>query len=393
MLEDTPYIEQQPGNLITSEIWNELQRLIKADIRGKVEEGVAGIDSVAQAGDAEKLGGQSAEELAEEIVRRAVAAIRAQSGYMKLFLRLKVDELRVIPHGLGVCPLVDAYQLDYFPVVCCEDEDTYPAWASFYAYHSSENKIRYTTADGQKGSMEIQAKNAPAWRVPFREILARYQVAYTGTSALSDVLTELWKALFSEPNDEFDDNQYCHSPWFDKCCREEMSIKKIKQKGHWDDIWIKWQPCRTINYPGVDTTALVTPGPEPPPVLWGNYVGPINLETAATAVLYPSFLPEPPPPSPPYYGRTPGAEPDRADRAGDSSSSSVENGGCPTPAPTQIQVCQFDYDTLGVTLLNRPVYSPELFAPDQNEFPGLPRLDQQIEDVRNELKLMLLLKC
>jgi hypothetical protein len=80
-------------------------------------------------------------------------------------------------------------------------------------------------------------------------MLERYNVEYTDDSSLGDVETELWGAMFSPPNDRFDDDQYAHSPWFDRYFREEHTVKSLKMRGDWDEIWIKVMPVKSINYP------------------------------------------------------------------------------------------------------------------------------------------------
>ena len=139
-------------------------------------------------------------------------------------------------------------------------------------------------------------------------LLTRYKVEYTDSWSLGNLETEFWKAFFKTPNDDFDDDQYCHSPWFDRCCREELTVANLKSRGNWDDIWFQMRPRKTINY--------TPPSSDVPP---------------------------------------------------------------PTAAPTQIQVAHFDFDTLGIELLSEPIYSQDL----PNELR---------EKIRNELKVMLLLK-
>ena len=95
-------------------------------------------------------------------------------------------------------------------------------------------------------------------------------------------------------HDEFDADQYCHSPLFEKCCGEKRTVKQLKDAGVWDDIWFKMIPRKTINYPTPSTATLSPPVP-----------------------------------------------PDSFDG---------------TVAPTQIQVEHHDFDTVGIKLLLNPVY-------------------------------------
>jgi len=315
-LATTPYKEFFPGGPITAEDNIQVQKMIKEDIQAQInaakeemKKAMEEIDTVNKAHDAEKLGGKTVGELTDEILQKAMKLFPARTGYLKLFKRLKVGEEIVIKHELKACPLVDVYQLDYFQVVCAEDDNKYKAWVNFYLYHSSEKRIRLGTE-----SIEIEPTDAHPYKVAFKEMLERYKVSYTETTSLGDLEIEFWKAFFAAPNDQFDDDQYCHSPWFERCCREERTVKSLRQKGDWDDIWFQARPRKTINYI-------------------------YSAAEGGTAVP-------------------------------------------PTPAPTQIQVVHFDFDTLGITLLRDPTYPSDLWAAN-----GALR-----DDFRHELKVMVLLK-
>jgi hypothetical protein len=250
--ETTPYITRNPGDLITAEDWNEMQRKIKEDIAKQVQEAIEKIDKVPNADNAHKLENKTAAELSEEILEKARAELPARTGYRMLFKRLKTGEEKVIEHGLKAAPLVDVYQLDYFQVVCSEDEEKSLMWVNFYLYHSSEKKLRPPTPPGGN-PIEIEPIDSHPYKIRFSDLLSLYQVKYTETSTLADVENEFWKALFAAPNDEFDDDQYCHSPWFDKCCCDLKTIDDLKKRGDWDDIWFQMRPRKTINYPAAGT--------------------------------------------------------------------------------------------------------------------------------------------
>lgn len=310
---NTPYLEKSPGDLITAEDWNDMQRRVRNDIDDTTRQAVEDLTRVDAAGNADKLEGKTLAEVTDDVIRRAVQEIRAESGYRQLFKILRLGEDNIVKHDLHLCPLVDVYQLDYFQVVCCEDKDTYPTWTTFYLHHESEDRVRYAKGN-ERGSLSIQPDRGPEFKLPFRELLSRYKVEYDDESSLSDVENDFWQAFFSDPNDRFSDDQYCHSPWFDKCCREEKSVGQAKRSGDWDDLYIQMRPRKTINYPAV--VELVQ------------------------------------------------------------------------PAPTQVQVTHYDFDTLGLELLAAPVYPPEVFKEDQ----PAGSLEEQIPGVKSELKLMVLLK-
>lgn len=257
--ETTPYITRNPGDLITAEDWNEMQRKIKEDIAKQVQEAIEKIDKVPNADNAHKLENKTTAELSEEILEKARAELPARTGYRMLFKRLKTGEEKVIEHGLKAAPLVDVYQLDYFQVVCSEDEEKSLMWVNFYLYHSSEKKLRPPTPPGGN-PIEIEPIDSHPYKIRFSDLLSLYQVKYTETSTLADVENEFWKALFAKPNGEFefDDDQYCHSPWFDKCCCDLKTIDDLKKRGDWDDIWFQMRPRKTIDYSGTSPTPAPT---------------------------------------------------------------------------------------------------------------------------------------
>jgi hypothetical protein len=246
----TPYIDRSPGDLITAEDWDDVQIKIKEDIAAKISTAINAIKTVPYAENAGKLSGQTTEELTKDIIDKALAQIPTRTGYRRLFKVLKFGEEEVvIKHDLHEMPLVDVYQLDYFRVVCSEDDEKYESWVTFYLYHSSEKKLRYKPEGGTTVSIDIEPTDGHVYRIPFTDMLLRYNVSYTDTSSLEDLENDFWKAFFAAPNDEFDDDQYCHSPWFDRCCRERSSVSSLKQKGDWDDVWFQMRPRRTVNFP------------------------------------------------------------------------------------------------------------------------------------------------
>jgi hypothetical protein len=312
-----PYVAATPGALITAENINLMQSKIRDDIAKQTKDAVNGLKSVPHADNADTLEHTSKSDLIKEIVAKAVAEVRANSGYMQLFKVLKVGKENVIHHNLHLCPLVDLYQLDYFPVVCSEDNQTYGTWTTFYLHHSDEKRLRL-----EKTGAFLEIQTPEAFRARFSDLLQRYKVQYTDDSSLSDVENDFWEAFFQDPNDPFDDNQYCHSPWFQKCCREEKSVRDAKRNGDWDDLWVQFRPRKTVNFP-----VTVAPPPGQPAVK------PV------------------------------------------------------TPAPTQIQVVQYDQDKLGLTLLDYPLLPREPLL----ELP-VGKITDFIPDFPIEIKLMVLLK-
>ncbi|HWP52653.1 MAG TPA: hypothetical protein VN476_00895, partial [Pyrinomonadaceae bacterium] len=204
-----PYVNAHPGDLITAQLFNGLQTTIKQDIADQIKKAVDAIKTVDQSADSAKLGGKTSKELEEEIIKRALAELPKRTGYKMLFRRLRRDRETVIEHKLCMPPLVQVWQLDYFPVICAtgdSKDDRRDAYVNLYLYHSSENKFTsVNTPQGQKApTFEIESTDSQrhAFRIPFWKMLDQYNVPYTDTSSLEDLETEFWKA-FWDPNEEF----------------------------------------------------------------------------------------------------------------------------------------------------------------------------------------------
>ena len=282
--QNDPYIEHSPGDLLTAEDWNDLQLDIKKDITTQVEDAFKKVKSVEvdKAMNAEMLGGKNVEDLTNEIVQKALSKIPMMTGYRMIFKRLEPstpvtdinnvpvpDKMKVIHHGLKACPQVDVYQLDYFRVVCStgdDKDDQNEAWVNFYLYHSSERRIRLP--GGKPPSVEIETIDQQPYKIPFKDMLdlfkGKYGFTWTPDTTLDDLETDFWKSFFHSPNDDFEEDQYCHSPWFEKCCGEKRTVAELISAGSWDDIWFQMRPRKTINYPTPTVPPPATPNPTQP---------------------------------------------------------------------------------------------------------------------------------
>ncbi|QTE27770.1 hypothetical protein [Pengzhenrongella sicca] len=245
-----PYVERAPGDLLTAEDWNTVQVKIHADIRSTSQAAADAVTHVASADDADHLEGKDLDALTAEVTKRVLDEVRGRSGYQQLVKVLRAGEITVLEHGLGTAPVVDLYKLEYFEVVCREDDETRAAFATFYLHHSEERRVRVTADDGTRRSIDIQPPDFPDLGIPFADMLARYQVEYTDTTTLDDLETEFWKAFYRDPNDQFGDDQYCHSPWFERCCKEQQTVRRLKQNGDWNDIVFQMRPRKSVNFAG-----------------------------------------------------------------------------------------------------------------------------------------------
>jgi hypothetical protein len=246
----TPYLPHEPGDLLSAEDWNTMQERIRADIRATSQAAADGVTHVATADDARHLEGRDLTAVVAAVTAQVLDDVRGRTGYQRLFKVLKAGDRTVLEHGLGSAPLVDVYKLEYFPVVCREDDETRSAFATFYLHHTSERRVRVTLDDGTRGTIDVQPADFPPMGIPFADMLAHYHVPYTDTTTLDDLETEFWKALFRGPNDPFDDEQFCHSPWFERCCKEQQSVRQLKDNGDWDDMIFQVRPRKTVNFAG-----------------------------------------------------------------------------------------------------------------------------------------------
>jgi len=335
--QDNPYIEHQPGDLLTAEDWNDLQRDIKKDIAQQVGSAVKGITSVDKAKDAHTLDSLTVDQLTDQILQKALAKIPEKTNYRMIFKRLLpstikpdsngmpvLDKISEVKHELKACPLVDVYQLDYFRVLCSTGDDQgdqNPSWVNFYLYHSNEKRIRF----GGK-TYEVEPVGQQPYKILFKDMLELLKgqngFQWDDDTTLDDLETDFWKAFFLAPNDEFEEDQFCHSPWFEKNRGELRTVSELKKRGDWDDIWFQMRPRKTINYPTTKPTASTQLTPASGPI-----------------------LPE-----------------------------------GTTPAPTQVQVVHFDFNTLGIALLRKP------------EYPDLKNLDDTGSPKDEWLNVMMLLK-
>lgn len=248
MSEPAPYVPQEPGDIVTADAWNEMQEKIYADIRATAKAAADGVTHVATADDSGQVGGLDVAGLTEEVLRRVLDEVRGRTGYQQLFKVLKGDEITVVEHNLGTAPLVDLYQLEYFEVATREDEETRASFATFYLCQAEERRVRVPNAAGTgRRVVDIQPPDGPDLGIPWSEMLTRYGVTYTDTSSLDDLETEFWQAFFADPNDRFNDDQYSHSPWFERCCKEHQSVKRLRDNGDWDDVLFVMHPRKTVN--------------------------------------------------------------------------------------------------------------------------------------------------
>ena len=73
-----PYVEQAPGDILTADAWNDMQRKIHADIEASSQAAAASVTHVANADDAAHLEGKDLADLTAEVTKRVLDDVRGQ---------------------------------------------------------------------------------------------------------------------------------------------------------------------------------------------------------------------------------------------------------------------------------------------------------------------------
>jgi hypothetical protein len=287
----TPYVLAKPGELITAENWNEMQVDIKQDIATKIATSIAGVRSVDHATDADKIANMSLADLTSYILKQVFMQIPGRTGYMRVFCNLEYAppqlKAKLIPHGLMAYPVTDVYQLNYFKAVCAKNdkpEDATAEWLLFYLYHADERRLRIPP-NNDPIDIETDPKFRVLWKTLIDQFVEQKLMEYNDDRTIDDLEVDFWEAMFKPPNDSFDPDAYCHSPWFEKCCGEKRTVGDLKKHGDFDDIYLKMQPVKTINFPDPVTQTSV-------PAPMNVEVGHLDLNTVALGLrLTPVYSP------------------------------------------------------------------------------------------------------
>jgi hypothetical protein len=253
-----PYIPHSPGDLITAEDWNAMQVDVRQDIATQIASSIADVKEADHAKIADQLADAAIAALTKSILDQVFAQLPERTGYMQVFCNLKVHTDKVVTHGLHAFPVTDLYQLDYFEVVCAKNdkpEDAQAEWVLFYLYHADERRLRIPPHTDP-----INIETDPKFRILWKTLFDQLKVGYDDNTTLDDLEVDFWRAMFkSPPNDEFDADSYCHSPWFEKCCGEKRTVGELTKHGDFDDIYLKIKPQKTVNFPA----GTASPPPDP----------------------------------------------------------------------------------------------------------------------------------
>lgn len=237
------FVPAQPGDLITSEKWNDLQKLTKKHISEQIE-GLRqnGVDN---AKNAEKLEQKSLNQITadlEDKFSKEFATINhdheKSANYRRIFIRAEWNKWSVVTHNLGRYPMAEVYSLVPLP----------GGLKPFCVCHSTEFNLLFTeikkiwpfTAllNGLEGSF------IPAWGASFETILNEYSFPKNVDHAFGDYITE----FFSSPEYIRKDiigvtpMEYFCSPWVMN--QINKPVKEVQSLGLWDEVSLLFVPCK-----------------------------------------------------------------------------------------------------------------------------------------------------
>jgi len=256
--ETTPYIPHSPGDLITADDWNGLQRKIKDDIHAQVEAGKEEVkhEGVDKATNAEHFAGMSEKDLEDKLDQRYAPKAHdheGQSAYRRFIKEFSSDpglDKVLLRHDLGRFPLVDVYEL--LPVVDPatprrgkQTNDLTGCKILFYYGHADADAL---------GLRERVGRERVGIGIPFEEVLRELTVKYDDNDQIEDVLNDMWDAFMKDPNDEI---KHCTTDWVDECCGERRTVAELKEADDWNDLYVAWRPRKWGFGEGVTPSRVV----------------------------------------------------------------------------------------------------------------------------------------
>lgn len=243
------YIKRNPGDLVASEDWNELQVKIKEDIASQVGQVEAALNEFKEAPvDAEKFGGKDTGQWEEHLDQRYAPLDHEHDGvrrYQRYFLELETvidDKLQpaVIEHEMGRQPVVQVYELETLPIVT-NGTVANDAIQSTYKLcfcgppHADRDAIKFKTKSWDERHWGDPIEDVirglvsdldPKQRQKLRD---EFKVDFT----LNAWLSNLEEALF-EPGPaqyHFDVGDVYRTQWVKD--REKTKVNVLKEEGEW----------------------------------------------------------------------------------------------------------------------------------------------------------------
>lgn len=235
------YLERAPGDMITAEDWNQLQAMIKVDIKSQIEAAKQEVrdGTVANAEDAEKFNGKSDPQWVEGLDERYAPfhhEHEGQSVYRRYIKRFEVGiPDAFLEHGLGRYPLVDTYILDFVTTVPPEEGEPDLTKCKILVYYGHSEVEKY-------GLFKKIHRTKVLYGYPLEQLLDELGVDYDDCKILDDVINDLWNAFQEDPNDEI---EHCVSPWIKDVCNKKRTVDELRCAGQWEDLHVAMVPVRS----------------------------------------------------------------------------------------------------------------------------------------------------
>lgn len=237
-----PYINRNPGDLLSAGDWNQMQLDIKADILANKDAAKEEIreEGVNMAGNSEKFDNKTSTEWVAQLNERYAQKVHDHeeiAGYRRYIKRFtEEDDVALLDHELGRYPLVDVYQLlevvglthDRKILQECPELET----CKLFVYYGHREAERY----GLMGNIHRRKIKIG---VPLEQFLTELVVQYEDDDTLGDVLNDMLDAFMEDPNDEI---THCRSAWIEESVKDRRKVQKLKEADEWADIKVALAP-------------------------------------------------------------------------------------------------------------------------------------------------------
>ncbi|GAB4373072.1 MAG: hypothetical protein Kow0042_16770 [Calditrichia bacterium] len=279
-----PYISSNPGDLITSENWNQMQVMIKKDLQSQVESAKEEIRAgkVKEAENAEKFAQSGPKEWLDKLDERYAMKTHGHEGesvyrrYIKRFTE-EINEV-LLQHELGRFPIVDVYELK--PVT--RDPE----------YADCKLLVYYGHVDAEKLKLYKQVYREKVYLgYPLEQLLTELGVQYEDDDNLEDVINDLWTAFMKDPNDEI---KHCVSKWIQDSCNKKRTVADLKQTDQWPDLHVAIYPRKCGKGTDLLFNYTISP-PEPTGPFCHAEITQVNYNTLHIQVPKEYFQVPPPP--------------------------------------------------------------------------------------------------
>lgn len=241
-----PYVPASPGDAITSEAWNDMQKQIKQDLAGQIGGVQQQLDTHIQAPiDADTFGGKTPEAWKEELDEQYVQHSELQSGwgeYRRYFKQVddpNKDSPLLIEHNLQRYPMINVFQLDKLQ----PKEENVPSGVDkdqvlFLVYYAGAR-------DQVAKDFLTDARFKIHWGDPLTLILEQFGMSVTPTQLFDDVLNDLWGKMFDPAlgQDYFDRSSFGHSKYIqEQVIDKDRTVADLQSGGMWEDLRMAIRP-------------------------------------------------------------------------------------------------------------------------------------------------------